>query len=217
MGESFDFELILVGRAIESVPFFILAFRKAAEDGIGLNRARCDLRGVVTGDRVLWDEKGFRHESAVRAAAADWINSRLAKLELRNESALKIRFRTPTFLTSQGQPVRAPAFHHLLKRARDRISALAAFFGEQPLEADFQGLGSRAESVKTICTSVEWIDRTRTSSRTGQRHPLSGFVGDTTFAAVPADFLPWLPLAELTHVGKHSSWGNGWIEMSTAS
>ena len=87
MGESFDFELILVGRAIESVPFFILAFRKAAEDGIGLNRARCDLRGVVTGDRVLWDEKGFRHESAVRAAAADWINSRLAKLELCSDSS----------------------------------------------------------------------------------------------------------------------------------
>ncbi len=75
---------------------------------------------------------------------------------------------------------------------------------------DFRGLGERAEKIQTVSSQMEWIDRSRTSSRTGQRHELSGFVGEATHEGDLTEFLPWLMLGTLVHVGKHAAWGNGW-------
>jgi hypothetical protein len=118
-------------------------------------------------------------------------------------------------LKSEGVVVRRPEFHPLFKRLRDRINALCAFFGPGPLEADFQGLGRRAEQVRLVSAQIEWKDLDRRSSRTGQRHPLSGFVGQATYEGEFTEFLPWLALGELTHVGKHTAWGNGQIGLAS--
>jgi hypothetical protein len=32
-----------------------------------------------------------------------------------------------------------------------------------------------------------------------------------------AELLPWLLVGELVHVGKHTAWGNGWIELRKAT
>ncbi len=37
---AFDFALSLMGKAVDFLPYFILAFREVAREGIGLNRAR---------------------------------------------------------------------------------------------------------------------------------------------------------------------------------
>jgi len=39
-GEAFDFTLTLLGKAVDFLPYFILAFREVAREGTGLNRAR---------------------------------------------------------------------------------------------------------------------------------------------------------------------------------
>lgn len=45
-GQSFDFTLNLMGKAVDFLPYFILAFREVAREGIGLNRAQCTLETV---------------------------------------------------------------------------------------------------------------------------------------------------------------------------
>jgi CRISPR/Cas system endoribonuclease Cas6 (RAMP superfamily) len=129
-------------------------------------------------------------------------------------SRITIRFLTPTWLRAGGEVIRQPEFHHIFKRLRDRINALCAFFGDGPLDADFRGLGERAEKVRTVATHIQWVERFRTSSRTRQRHELSGFLGDATYEGELQEFLPWLALGELVHVGKHTAWGNGRIELA---
>jgi len=42
---------------------------------------------------------------------------------------------------------------------------------------------------------------------------LSGFVGEATYEGELSEFLPWLALGELIHIGKHTAWGNGRIEL----
>lgn len=112
-------------------------------------------------------------------------------------------------MRSDGEVVRRPQFHHLFKRVRDRINALNTFFGDGPLEADFRELGQRSEEVVTVSSQIQWIERFRSSSRTKQRHELSGFVGEATYEGKITEFLSWLVLGELVHVGKHTAWGNG--------
>src|ERR1700757_3285070 len=45
-GEKFQFSLVLIGRALDHLPYFVLSFRDLAAQGIGLNRARCELQLV---------------------------------------------------------------------------------------------------------------------------------------------------------------------------
>jgi hypothetical protein len=125
-------------------------------------------------------------------------------------------------LTFDGKIVKQPEFHHLFKRVRDRVNALSSFHGDGPVEADFRGLGKRAEKARTVSSKFEWVERYRTSSKTHQRHELSGFVGECTYelpvlsSELPLsnlELLQWLVCGELLHVGKHAAWGNGWYEV----
>jgi len=45
-GQAFDFTLTLLGKAVDFLPYFILAFREVAREGIGLSRARCEFDRV---------------------------------------------------------------------------------------------------------------------------------------------------------------------------
>jgi len=45
-GEVFEFDLILIGKAVDYLPYFVLAFREVTRQGFGLNRARCELQDV---------------------------------------------------------------------------------------------------------------------------------------------------------------------------
>jgi hypothetical protein len=243
-GERFEFELVLIGRALDFLPYFVLSFRELAQEGLGLNRARCTLKRVeqivltdtpesalndlpalpsklspVTSLVYSAEDQLFR--ATGRTAVDRWIAGRLRGLSGANGNAsvqhVTIRFLTPTFLRADGEVVRRPQFHHVFKRLRDRINVLSTFFGAGPLDVDFRGLGERAEKVRTVSCQIEWVERFRTSSKTHQRHELSGFVGECTYEFPPdeseisnAEFMEWLALGELIHVGKHTAWGNGW-------
>lgn len=220
-GERFEFGLVLIGCAFDFLPHFVLSFRELADQGLGLNRAKCILECV---ENVGLSSNGTGRARPVYNAAAQlfcntrpvsvgrWISKRLSQFPSAGQR-VTIRFLTPTLLRAEGEIIRRPEFHHIFKRLRDRINALCAFFGDGPLDVDFRGLGERAERVRAVSSQIEWVERFRTSSKTHQRHELSGFVGGATYEGNLMEFLLWLLLGELVHVGKHAAWGNGWYRI----
>jgi len=127
---------------------------------------------------------------------------------------------TPALLRADGKVIHHPEFHHLFKRVRDRLNALSTFYGPGPIDADFKSLGAAAEKVRTVKRRIQWEDRTRRSSKTGQRHEVSGFVGECTYEFPPGEeetcnleLLRWIICGELLHAGRHTAWGNGWYEV----
>jgi hypothetical protein len=224
-GERFEFGLVLIGRALDFLPYFVLSFRELAGEGLGLNRAFCELENVIACDfdesavaGVYQSSDQMFHTPAPLDLAA-WIERRMQRL---GPSRITVRFLTPTHLTFEGQIVKQPEFHHLFKRVRDRVNAMSSFYGDGPVDADFKGLGERAEKVRTVSARTEWVERFRTSSKTHQRHELSGFVGSCTYefpnleAGISnLELLKWLVCGELLHVGKHSAWGNGWYKAAS--
>ncbi len=232
-GQGFEFDLVLIGRALDFLPYFVLSFRELAAEGLGLNRARCNLerveqiRSFPNGiglqhcqTEVVYtaEDQLFRTTDVV--SADEWIKNRVHNVSAREGDGavqlLTIRFLTPTFLRADGEVIHRPEFHHVFKRLRDRINALSTFFGDGSLDVDFPELGRQAQKVRTISCDVKWLERFRTSSKTRQRHELSGFVGDATFEGELKEFLPWLVLGELAHVGRHTAWGNGWYRLVPA-
>lgn len=223
--EAFEFDLVLVGQAVQHLSYFVLSFREAGRQGIGLNRAKCIVDRVAEQSLDGKDCRGLVYQAGVSSFAAPapvslerWIQLRLGQIAdstpNTNRKCVRIRFLTPTRLQANGEPIRNPEFHHVVRRLRDRVNALATFFEGTPLQIDFRGLGERAQNIRRVGSEVHWADRFRTSSKTGQRHELSGFVGDATYEGDISEFLPWLLAGELLHVGKHTAWGNGRIEVS---
>lgn len=233
-GQPFEFELVLIGRALDFFPYFVLSFRELAAEGLGLNRAKCRLERVEQLEvfrnkaggsdcqpNLIYAEETQILQTPTFAERAErleaWIEDRSTTQEDRVVQRVAIRFITPTLLKSDGEIVSRPEFHHIIKRLRDRINALSTFFGTGPINADFKELGEHAEKIRTVSATTEWVERARTSSKTKQRHELSGFTGKALYEGEIIEFLPWLALGELTHVGKHTAWGNGWMEVCSAN
>jgi len=235
-GEAFDFSLTLLGKAVDYLPYFVLAFRELAREGIGLNRAPCELERAealtpenadfeaapasLSKDQVIYSREEDVFRQPAPFTLADWVRPRLLEWTNANRR-ITISFLTPTYLKFREQAVLRPDFHHVFKRVRDRLNALCTFFGPGPIDADFKGLGEAAEKVQTVKCDVHWVERYRTSSRTHQRHELSGFVGSCTYE-YPTDesgisnlvLFKWILAGELLHVGRHTAWGNGSFKAS---
>jgi len=218
-GEALHFDLILIGKALEYFPYFLVTFRELGDQGIGLGRGRYRIArvsmlnedGSDVGD-VYSGHDNIVRPSPFRITYKDCC--RLAALRLTNNGVrITIRFLTPTLLKVDGKLVERPEFHHIIKRLRDRVNALAHFYCDDRLEMDYKSFGERAEVVRTVSCKVRWEDRDRRSWKTGLSHDMGGFVGEVTYEGNLQEFLPLLILGQYTHVGKYAVWGNGRYEV----
>jgi hypothetical protein len=219
-GEALSFDLILIGKALDYFPYFLVTFRELGDQGIGLGRGRYRIARVLLlnedGKDVAEVYSGNDHvvrPSSFHITYKDCC--RLAPQRFPAETRrATIRFLTPTFLKADGKIVTRPEFHHVIKRLRDRINALAHFYCDDSLEMDFKSFGERAEAVRTLSCHIRWEDRDRRSWKTGQAHDMGGFVGEVTYEGNLEEFLPLLILGQYTHVGKYAVWGNGRYEVA---
>jgi hypothetical protein len=128
-------------------------------------------------------------------------------------SKARIEFLTPTELKSKDQIVDRPEFPILFGRIRDRLSTLSALYGSGPLPIDFAGTGERAAGVRLARCDIRTVLAERRSGRTGQMHPIGGFIGSAEYDGELAEFLPYLEAAQWTGVGRQTVWGKGEIRV----
>lgn len=95
---------------------------------------------------------------------------------------------------------------------RDRIGALRTFYGSGPLDIDHAAFVRRAAGVRLVDSKLEWHRAQRTSSRTGQTHPLGGFTGWADYEGELGEFMPYLEAGHYTGVGRQTVWGKGQIK-----
>jgi hypothetical protein len=196
-GESFHFDLNLFDVRNDAVAYLVLAFSQLAREGLGPGRSRVELTGVSQLDE--------NYDSAVAPLVLDLASSEAI-------THVRVRFLTPTELKSGQQLAARPEFSILAARIRDRISTLRERYGEGPLTIDFRAFGERAALVRMTRCEVRQMDIERRSSRTGQVHPIGGFVGEAEYEGDLAEFVPYLHAARWTGVGRQTVWGKGEID-----
>lgn len=126
-------------------------------------------------------------------------------------SSVRVEFLTPTELKRGDRIAARPEFPILFGRVRDRLSTLSALYGPGPLPIDFRGLGERARQVRLTNCEIHPVSVSRRSSRTGQSHPIGGFIGRVEYEGELAEFVPYLEAARWTGVGRQTVWGKGEI------
>jgi hypothetical protein len=163
-GESLSFDFVVVGEAIDYLPYFVVAWRELAEGGFGLNRARCTLATITSlnlrgEEQIVYDgREGTVHPPTENL---NWQTLVARIVGASGVREITLRFLTPTTVKAEGEVVAVPQFHQLIKRLRDRVNALASFYCGGALDLDFKALGQQAESVQTVAVN----SRLQTSSQ----------------------------------------------------
>src|ERR1019366_10539609 len=98
--------------------------------------------------------------------------------------------------------------------SRDRLSTLRELYDAGPLAIVFRGFGERAGRVKMTRCEIARVEAMRRSSRTGQVHPIGGFVGEAEYEGELGEFVPYLRLGRWVGVGRQTVWGKGEMEVS---
>jgi hypothetical protein len=212
-GAAFSFDLNLFDMKSPAIAYLVLAFAQLAREGLGPRRGRADLAAVSqlneTGDTVARIFDGL----TLLQQAAEPMQLSLQPMPERVDR-VRVRFVTPTELKSGQQLSERPEFGVLVSRVRDRLSTLRKLYDDGPLEIDFRAFGERASRVQLTRSDIRQVDAVRQSSRTGQVHPIGGFVGEADYEGELAEFIPYLRAAKWTGVGRQTVWGKGEVEVN---
>lgn len=210
-GAELSFGLSLIGRAIDFLPYFVVAFRELGLDGLGRGRGRFCLR-QIDGIDVLSGEAHpvYRDEDHLVRSLDRRVSLAACRARARQcNGRLTVRFLTPTRLKHNGQLAERPEFHVLFRALLRRLSSLALFHCDVRLDVDYRGLIAEAEQVKLTSNNTEWHDWQRYSSRQGQRMDFGGLIGEASYEGEFSAFLPYLLFGQWTHVGKNATFGLG--------
>ena len=213
-GEEIAFRLVLVGRAIDLLAYFVVAFQEAGRMGIGKGRGRYELTRVET---VPWDEcpveTVYTHElrsSIIKRDCTLCFPELVERAKvLATDGTVALDFITPTRIKHRGKWLSRPEFGPLVRTLLQRISSLVNFHCGERWDYDFRGAIDRAADVKITDSRIRWGDWERYSSRQDQRVKLGGFMGPVTYTGDVAEFMPLLLAGSMIHVGKGTIFGNG--------
>jgi hypothetical protein len=218
-GDELVFELILVGRAVEYMPYVVYAMSEMGKTGLGADRVRFDLIEVA-----LVDEQGpakaiysggqliAGHDHA-NTKLGDLIRRRLKQLEAANilcEENLRLEFKTPVRIRVERDLQVNLNFELLVRNLLRRVSLLAVAHGSAPLNMDYRSLINLASGVKTRSSELRWWDWERYSNRQKTKMSLGGFAGEIEYEgeAIQA-FMPLIAAGEMLQLGSGTSFGLG--------
>lgn len=237
-GEELEFGLVLIGKGVDYLPYFVVAFRELGRTGIGPRRAGFSLRLV----EQLGSEAWSRLDGPVRDSADGnpkvaprtecgivfdgregnpGIVPRLGDVPYLDREALALQadrlrpdrvlveFRTMARLKAGNELDHTPGFQVLVRALLRRVSSLAVFHHGTSLELDYRSLIDQAGGVRIARDETRWVDWTRHSNRQNARMNLGGLVGRVVYEGDISPFRELLVLGSYVHVGKNTTFGLG--------
>lgn len=220
VGDPLEFGLLLVGRGIDFLPYFLYGFAELGKSGLGRDMAKAHLEQVELlqpfGTATL---PIYQDGHLLEPDALELLN--LAELPLHGEALaadLRLDLLTPLRVKQQGSFIETFDLGAVVQAICWRINALATFHGAGPWQADYRPLVAAARTVRVESAQVQWVDWERTSHRGGTQRQmkLGGIIGSVLLRAVPAEVRTALLAAELLHVGKACVFGHGLVRVRAA-
>lgn len=212
-GTELTFGLILIGKAIYYLPYFIFTFDELGRIGIGKGKAKYELKSVICDGKTIYDSetKILRPSSSLNLETSLLnFESKILNSKKHDFKLLKINFLTPTRILHNGHLTLNLEFHILIRNLLRRISLLSYFHcSGDPSGCDFKKIIEIAKNIAIKERSLKWFDWERYSTRQDTRMKMGGFVGEIIFEGEIEPFMPLLKAGEILHVGKGTSFGLG--------
>ncbi|MBI1747847.1 MAG: CRISPR system precrRNA processing endoribonuclease RAMP protein Cas6 [Acidobacteria bacterium] len=222
-GETLQVGLVLIGKAISYLPFFLEAFALMGRRGISQGTNRFSLERWR-----LYDAPGG--PASVRLAGEEFAKATggPASAPLTGEAfarehdsascpvplhRLKVQLLTPTRIEHAGQPVRRLDFPTFFSSLLRRLRNLQFFHYGLSDEEDDRRLRDLSQTITVATDRLIWLDQRRLSH--GRWTPQGGLMGELSFQGDLTAYLQFLRLGELVHVGKGTTFGMGRYELVT--
>lgn len=210
--DEFTFNLILIGKGIEYLPYFIFVFEELGKSGLGKERGKYKLVRVenIEGETIYHSDK--LENKANQINFQDILNQ-YQGVEFNNNSQITIHFLTPTCIVVEDELFQEVDFKMFITNLLRRISLLSVFHCSEKLVFDYPNLLQDADMITTTEKHFRWYDWERYSSKQNRRMKLGGFLGNISFSGELKRFLPFIKLGEYIHIGKKTSFGLGQYEI----
>lgn len=208
-GQTIKFNLIIIGRAIDYLPYFIIVFDELGRIGLGKGRGKYSLKEVWRQDQLIYSVK-TKKLKIVDPEMLETSEKFNFNGEPFPEIFLDIEFITPTRIKYQRNLVVNLEFHILIRNILRRL-CLLSYFHEEMIEPRWNHklIIEKAKEVKIEEKSLRWLDWERYSGRQKTWMKLGGLVGNVVYKGKIEPFLPLLKAGEILHVGKGTAFGLG--------
>jgi hypothetical protein len=213
-GDEIIFDLMLIGRAIDYLPYVVFTVSEMAHTGLGVKRAHFELSSVEAlavaepPEIIYTKESGRIAQHTSVASLAEMVSLRLSELPQRD--ALDLKFLSPTRIRIDGEPQVRLDFYLLVRNLLRRVSLLNAVHGDMTFVPDYASLLTKASQIITQADGFRWWDWDRYSNRQRTKIKMGGFVGPVRYAGESMeDFMPLVAAGELLGIGAGTSFGLG--------
>lgn len=202
-GSTLSVSLLLIGKAIPYLPYFIYTLRKLGTQGLGKNHNRYELTNVTTGDTILY-------ENGSDDVKMDFIRDSVTfKQDTARNGSCTIEFYSPLVLRKGGRPVDGYDHYSFFSTLLRRLSSLYVIHCNGTNFEDTKPLLSCWTEQVNAQTSLVYTSATRFSTRQQQHIDYDGFTGKIKLSGNIGSFMPFLKAGEIVAVGKNTAFGFG--------
>jgi hypothetical protein len=229
-GDFLECRLVLVGKAVLSLPFFIFAFERLGRVGLGRQRGRFRLWQVRADPPVSELTRSQSPNNAIKPFSRQLeiysVQKHLCGTDLHTvfgrtlleqvnlvPRRITVHFLSPTRICNDSTVCKQITFADLIRALLRRLSSLCYFHCGFELALDYHELIRQAGEIQTIASELTWQEQSRFSTRQRTKILMGGLVGHVTYEApcvqAMLPFLPVLLLGQYVHVGKGTVMGMG--------
>lgn len=235
-GERLTVHLVLIGRAIDWLPYFVFTFEELGRVGIGQGRGRYHLEEVLSlngsaastlfsgstrrflgpGQRVRWEDL-WHANAAVSTVEVEF----LTYARVVGKGHLRARLAFPLLFGALLRRVALLMYAHCgggtlplpSGPSPDVVDVLRYFYDRTAQHPEtrvaIREAFGMAEQIEIAKQDLQWQDWERYSGRQETRMKLGGVLGRVQYSGPVGPFLPYLRLGEYLHVGKNTAFGLG--------
>ncbi len=212
-GDAIECNLILMGKAIDYLPFFIYAFSELGKRGIGSSRGRYKIKEITDipdNEREIFNGNTDQIiNSPTRFSLRDLTTGDITGAEL------SITFKTPVRIKRENRFTKSLDFHLLIQNLLRRISLLSMVCEDTSWSIDYRMMIKEAsEEVRLKDSGLYWYDWQSYSGRQKSKMNLGGLLGTIVYEGGIKNFLPLLKAGECLHIGKACTFGLGKYTLS---
>lgn len=225
--DLFQFNISLIGKAIDYLPYIIFTFIELGKSGIGTKptnldttdktrkrsvRGQYNLMNVQSLDingktQSIYNNEQQTVENNYHILQGADLNH--IKDNDKNRNQINVNFITPCRIKFNDKISNNIGFHLIIRNLLRRLSSISYFHCNKELECDYQAIIEESKEIKTTNSNLKWYEWDRFSTRQNQKMNLGGLLGNVTFQGDLTPFLQLLRLGEYLHVGKNTSFGLG--------
>ena len=217
-GDILTFNLILFGKSISFLPYFIYSFDSLGRIGLGRGRGKYKLQQVSAFDNLFSDEKLQIYDSQSQTLNGNfkiWKFEDILNNDQEDFESFQINFLTPTRIVVKKKPIQKITFELFIRTLLRRISWLGKIHCDGEWQLPYHEIISSArENVSVADDLTKWTDWERYSTRQKQRMKLGGITGNVSFKGDIKPFFPLILLGEYAHLGKNTTFGLGKYKLS---